>query len=94
SSRCRGLPDLAGDAAVGVHPGDAAALSLTDGRVVEVDTGAASARVPVAVTDAVPPGHLLVPVGFPEFPRARWAASGRRLRARIRVLEPAGRESR
>lgn len=94
SSRCRGLPDLAGDAAVGVHPGDAAALSLTDGVVVEVDTGAASARVRVTVADAVPPGHLLVPVGFPEFPRARWAASGRRLRARIRVLEPAGREPR
>jgi len=86
-SRCRGLPELAGDAAVGLHPDDAAALGAADGAEVELEAEGASTRVRAAVTDAVRPGHVLVPVGFPQLARAEWARPG--LRVRVRVLQPA-----
>lgn len=92
SSRCRGLPELAGEPWVGVNPEDARALGLRDGDQVEVEAAGATARVKLRVTEDVLAGHVLVPVGFPEFPRAAWA--GGRAWARVRALQPVGGERR
>jgi NADH-quinone oxidoreductase subunit G len=89
SARSRGLPDLAGRPAVVLHPQDAAALGVEDGAEVELRAGGAVARVRAEVADRVRPGHVLVPVGFSQLPRARWAAPG--LRVQVRVLEGVGR---
>lgn len=92
ASRCRGLPELAGEPAVGLHPDDAARLGAADGTEVELEADGASVRLRAAATTAVRPGHLLLPVGFPQLPRAGWARPG--LRVRVRVPQPAGREPR
>ncbi|MER3456151.1 MAG: NADH dehydrogenase (quinone) subunit G [candidate division GAL15 bacterium] len=92
ASRCRGLPELAGNPTVVLHPEDAVPLGLEDGAEVELQVGDASARARATVDAAVAPGHVLVPVGFSQFPRSRWQRPG--LRVRVRALQPAGRESR
>lgn len=87
ASRCRGLPELAGESWVLANPEDAFALGLQYGDEVEV-VGPATARAKLRVAEDVARGHLLVPVGLPEFPRARWA--GGKVKATVRALEPAG----
>jgi NADH-quinone oxidoreductase subunit G len=92
--RCRGLPELAGQPTLGVHPQDAAALGLADGAEAEARLDGVAARVWVRLTEDVAPGHVLVPVGFPELPRGLWVGRKRRLSLRLKALEtPAGSRS-
>lgn len=88
ATRCRGLPELAGESWVLANPKDAFAVGLQHGQEVEVGALGTAVRAKLRVTEDVAPGHLLVPVGFPEFPRAHWA--GGKVRARVQALEPAG----
>ncbi len=90
AGRCRGLPELAGEPTVGLHPEDAGGLGVQDGGQVEVEADGAAVRVRARRTDQVRPGHVLVPVGFPEFPRSRWGGG---TRARVRAVQ-AGRDAR
>ena len=47
---------------VEVHPDDAAARGLTEGGIASVATAHGRAELEVTVTDAVPPGHLFMPM--------------------------------
>jgi len=85
--RCRGLPELAGQPTVGVHPQDAAGLGLADGAEAEAQLEGVAARVRVRLTEDVAPGHVLVPVGFPELPRGLWVGGRRRLSLRLQGLQ-------
>ncbi|MDD5170028.1 MAG: molybdopterin dinucleotide binding domain-containing protein, partial [Syntrophales bacterium] len=49
---------------VAMHPDDAAALNLTDGRQVRVTTEAGSEEVELEVTDTAKKGHVGIPHGF------------------------------
>jgi len=86
ASRCRGLPELSGSPAVVVHPQDAARLGVADGAEVELQVDDGAVRLRARVADQAQPGHVLVPVGFPEIPRAAFGAPG--LRVRLRALVP------
>ena len=50
--------------AVFIHPSDAAAIAVSDGAVVDVETRAGSVRLPATLDDSVQPGNVLIPNGF------------------------------
>ncbi|MBA2880250.1 anaerobic selenocysteine-containing dehydrogenase [Desulfosalsimonas propionicica] len=52
------------DCTVAVHPDEAQALGLEDGRLVEVTTAAGSARGPLQISKQVRPGMVIIPHGF------------------------------
>jgi len=47
-----------------MHPDDAAALNLQDGRQVRVTTQAGSEEIELEITDAARKGHVVIPHGF------------------------------
>ncbi len=86
-ARCRGLPELSGSPAVVVHPQDASHLGVRDGAEVELHVDGRTVRLNARVSDEVKAGHLLVPVGFPELPRAVFGIPGMRGRILLSPVE-------
>jgi len=87
TGRCRGLPELVGPPVATLHPEDAVQLGLPDGSLVELEVDGVRARLPCRVAEEALPGHVLVPIGFPEVPLGRWGAFRRIVRVRVRALE-------
>ncbi len=87
ASRCRGLPELSGSPTVVVHPQDAAQLGIADGADVELHGDGNVVRLRARVVAETRPGHALVPVGFPEIPRAAFGFPGLRVRVLVPSLE-------
>ena len=47
-----------------MHPEDAGALGLTDGKTVKVTTEAGEEELPVEITETARQGHVIIPHGF------------------------------
>ena len=62
-----GLHSAFGEAALRLHPADAAARDLTPGDRVKLNVGGATRRAVVAVDEGVPEGLMLLPA-LPEQP--------------------------
>jgi anaerobic selenocysteine-containing dehydrogenase len=82
TGRCRGVASLAGAAHCLVHPEDASRLGVTDRSLVELATAYGRVVVEARISDATPPGQVLVPRGYrgaPVHELVRWphaAAAG------------------
>lgn len=64
--RSKGLDAVAPTAFVEVHPKDAGALDVVEGEKVTVSSRRGSIRLPVKVTEIVPPGVVFIPFHYKE----------------------------
>jgi NADH-quinone oxidoreductase subunit G len=70
-----------------IHPGDASRLQLEDGGYAQVATATGTARLPVVVTDGVPPGACFVPWNNPGLAANALFAGSRTVAATVTPAE-------